>query len=225
VIRSRYEGTRLGRQEINAEMLEDAPGALWQRDRIEELRVPKAPQLQRIVVAIDPAATSGEDADETGIIVAGISQDRRGYVLDDLSGRYTPIEWARKAIAAYQRYSADRIVAEVNNGGEMVEATLRMVDRHAAYKPVRATRGKAMRAEPVSALYEQGKVHHVGAFPLLEDQMCLFTPDFDRARGGSPDRLDALVWALTELMVESTSVDFEMWARLADLPPDAFARR
>ena len=176
------------------------------------------PDLVRVVVAIDPAASSGEDADETGIIVAGKDKDSRGYVLADLSGHHTPIEWARIAVAAYKSHGADRIVAEVNNGGEMVEATLRVVDDNVAYTAVHATRGKVVRAEPVAALYEQGRIRHMGAFTALEDQMCEFTPDLDRSKpkrdptdpsslgkGGaraSPDRADALVWAFTELLVE-----------------------
>lgn len=204
-ITRRYEGTRLGRQELEAELLEDVPGALWQRAMFEcdGMRVATAPPLTRIVVAIDPAVTSGEDADETGIIVAGISADRHGYVLEDLSGRWTPHQWATRALAAYRKFAADRIVAEVNNGGDMVEATLRTVDGDAAFKAVRASRGKTVRAEPVAALYEKGRIHHLGALPNLEDQLCSFTVDFDRTRhGGSPDRLDALVWAITELMVD-----------------------
>jgi phage terminase large subunit-like protein len=204
-IRKRYEGTRLGRQELNAELLSDTPGALWQLDWLDRDRVENAPSsgLERVVVAIDPAVTSGEDADETGIIVAGIVGDH-AYVLEDASGRYQPHEWARAAIALYVRHSADRIVAEVNNGGAMVESTIRMVDPNVSYRAVHASRGKVVRAEPVSALYEQGRVHHVGTFASLEDQLCSFTSDFDRSRAGySPDRLDALVWALTELMVSS----------------------
>jgi phage terminase large subunit-like protein len=176
------------------------------------------PDLVRVVVAIDPAASSGEDSDETGIIVAGKDKQSRGYVLADLSGRYTPIEWAKIAVQAYKAHGADRVVAEVNNGGEMVEATLRVVDDNLAYTAVHATRGKVVRAEPVSALYEQGRIRHMGAFTALEDQMCEFTPDLDRSKpkrdptdpsslgmGGarsSPDRADALVWAFTELLVE-----------------------
>jgi predicted phage terminase large subunit-like protein len=199
----RYEGTRLGRQELNAEVLDDVPGALWDRARIDAARVEHQPALRRIVVAIDPAVTSGEDADETGIVVAGTGEDGHGYVLEDLSGRYAPIEWARIAVAAYRRHRADRIIAETNNGGEMVEATVRMVDPNVSFKAVHASRGKFTRAEPVSALYEQTRVHHVGMLPGLEDQMCSFTPDFDRERAkSSPDRVDALVWAFTELMVE-----------------------
>jgi predicted phage terminase large subunit-like protein len=157
------------------------------------------------VIAIDPAVSTGDDADETGIVVAGLGPDGHGYVLDDLTGRYTPIEWARRAIKAYEDHKADRIVAEVNNGGQMVEATLRMINPRVSYKPVHATRGKVVRAEPVAALYEQGRVHHVGALPALEGQMCMFTADIDRKRMGSPDRVDALVWALTELMVDATT--------------------
>jgi predicted phage terminase large subunit-like protein len=146
--------------------------------------------------------TSGEDADETGIMCAGIDHAGHGYVLEDVSGRYQPHEWAQRAIAVYHRHKADRIVAEVNNGGAMVESTIRMVDPNVSYRAVHASRGKVVRAEPVSALYEQSRVHHVGTFASLEDQLCSFTSDFDRNRAGySPDRLDALVWALTELMV------------------------
>lgn len=202
----KYEGTRLGRQELNAELLDDVPGALWSRARIEEARWPvhkQVPDLVRIAVAIDPAASSGEEADETGIVVAGKDANGHGYVLADQSGRHPPTEWARIAIRLYQSHKADRIVAEVNNGGEMVEATIRMIDRNVSFSALRATRGKVIRAEPVAALYEQGKIHHVGAFPTLEDQMCQFVSDFDRARAGfSPDRVDALVWAFTDLLVE-----------------------
>jgi predicted phage terminase large subunit-like protein len=200
----RYGGTRLGRQELEGELLEDVPGALWQRIWIDRDRVDAAPQLKRIVVAVDPAVSTGEDSDETGIIVAGVGPDGHGYVLDDLSGRYAPHEWAQKAIGAYNRWQADRIIAEVNNGGQMVESTLKMIGPSVPFKAVHASRGKVMRAEPVSALYEQQRVHHVGMLPLLEDQQCAFSSDFDRSRAGySPDRLDALVWALSELMVDA----------------------
>src|SRR6516162_4585245 len=198
----KYEGTRLGRQELNAELLEDTPGALWSHGVIDAARQAAAPHLVRIVVAVDPAASSGEDADETGIVVVGKDHQAHGYVLADISGRYQPIEWAKIAITAYRTYHADRIVAEVNNGGEMVENTLRMVDPNIPFTAVRASRGKVTRAEPVSALYEQGRMHHVGTFPQLEDQMTSFTSDFDRQSAGySPDRVDALVWAVTDLML------------------------
>lgn len=213
-IEFKYAGTRLGRQELDAEILDDVPGALWTRARIEGLRVRpnQVPQLTRIVVAIDPAVTSGEDADETGIICAGVGVDKHGYILDDTSGIYKPYEvdahgkpqgWAAEAVALFKSRKGDRIIGEVNNGGEMIETTIRIVDQNIPYKAVHASRGKAIRAEPVSALYEKGLVHHVGAFPILEDQMCAFTSDFDRKTAGySPDRMDALVWALTELMVD-----------------------
>jgi predicted phage terminase large subunit-like protein len=178
-IKARYEGTRLGRQEIFAEMLSDTPGALWQLDWLDRDRVERAPpELKRVIVAVDPAVSNNEGSDETGIIVAGIDRDGHGYIIEDLSGRYAPHEWAQRAVQAYQRHRADRIVAEINNGGQMVEETLRMVSRGVSYKGVHASRGKVVRAEPVSALYEQRKVHHVGAFSALEDQMCSFTTDF-----------------------------------------------
>jgi len=215
----KYEGTRLGRQELYADVLDDVPGALWSRARIDELRVKPGgvPQLTRVVIAIDPAVTSGEDADETGIIGAGVGVDGHGYVLDDVSGIYKPTEWAKEAIATYRARKGDRIIAEVNNGGEMVEGTIRVVDANVPFKAVHASRGKVTRAEPVSALYEQGRVHHVGAFAVLEDQLCAFTSDFDRKSAGySPDRLDALVWALTELMVgESDTGLIEYYRREA----------
>ena len=203
----KYEGTRLGRQELEAELLEDVPGALWNRGVIEAARARSAPVLIRVVVAIDPAVSSTDEADETGIIVAGKDEEGQGWVLADASGRYQPAEWAKTAISAYRAHRADRIVAEVNNGGEMVEATLLMIEPNASFAAVRASRGKVTRAEPVAALYEQGRVYHLGAFPRLEDQMCAFTAnahgDFNtRSAGYSPDRVDALVWALTDLLVE-----------------------
>jgi predicted phage terminase large subunit-like protein len=199
-IRARYEGTRLGRQELEAELLTDTPGALWSHDWLERDRVKQAPELKRIVVAIDPAVTNKEGSDETGIVVAGRAADKSLYVLQDLSGRYHPHEWARVAIDAYHRHRADRILAEINNGGQMVEEVVRNVDRRVSYKSVHASRGKVVRAEPIAALYEKRSVHHVGGFATLEDQLCNFTSDFDRSRAGySPDRVDALVWALSEL--------------------------
>lgn len=201
-IEAKYGGTRLGRQELDGELLEDVPGALWIRSQIDADRVAVAPDLRRVVVAIDPAVSTGEGADETGIVVVGRGMDGRAYVLEDCSGRYAPAEWARRAVRAYEQHSADRIVAEKNNGGNMVEATLRNVAPNVPFTAVNASRGKVTRAEPVSAFYEQHRVHHVGrGFPELEDQMCAFTSDFDRGKSGySPDRVDALVWALTMLM-------------------------
>jgi predicted phage terminase large subunit-like protein len=199
---SRYECTRLGRQELMAEMLEDVEGALWTRAMLDDSRITKGgsiPSMSRVVIAVDPAVTSGEDSDETGIIVAAKGEDGHGYIFEDLTCRMSPDGWARRLVKAYHDNSADRIVAEVNNGGDMVEHLVRTVDPSVSYEAVRATRGKVLRAEPVAALYEQGKVHHVGAFAELEDQMCSMT--LDGYDGGSPDRVDALVWALTSLML------------------------
>jgi phage terminase large subunit-like protein len=222
----RYEGTRLGRQEIYAELLDDVPGALWTRDGIEHDRLPYGyvlPAMKRIVVAIDPAMTSGEDADETGLVVAACDWNGHGYVLADVSGHYQPIEWARLALAQFHHHKADRIVAEINAGGEMVENTIRMVDDRVPYTGVHASRGKVIRAEPVSALYEQHRVHHIGMFPQLEDQMCSFVTDWDRTKDGSPDRVDALVWAFTDLLVEPLPppvvITNEMVRSLRALPP------
>lgn len=194
--RRRYEGTRLGRQELHGEVLDDVPGALWNRDMLDGARVRLAPELVRVVVAIDPAVTSGADADETGIVAAGKGADGHFYVLADRSCRMSPSGWATRAVVAFDEHKADRIVAEVNNGGDMVEATVRAVRSGIPYTAVHATRGKRVRAEPIAALYEQGKVHHVGAFAELEDQQCTFLPEGNEK---SPDRVDALVWALTEL--------------------------
>lgn len=192
----RYGGTRLGRQELEGEVLDDTPGALFRQSLIDAARVDGTPQLQRVVVAIDPAVTSGEASDETGIIVAGRDAQDHYYVLADGSGRYAPEEWARVAVRLHAQYEADAIVAEVNQGGDMVEHCIRQVSRSLAYVPVRATRGKAVRAEPISMMYEQGRVHHMGAFPDLEDQMCSWAP---ASSAKSPDRMDALVWAVTSL--------------------------
>lgn len=203
-LKAKYEGTRLGRQELDGEILTDKPGALWTLTTLERTRAgAELPAMQRIVVAIDPPVSSKEGADECGIIVAGLGSDGHGYVLADESERgLDPRQWAEKAIAAFVVHQADRIVAEANQGGEMVSTVLRQVDANVPVKLVHATRGKYIRAEPVSALYAQGRVHHSGYFKVLEDQMTDFTADFDRTKSGySPDRLDALVWALTELML------------------------
>lgn len=196
-LKAKYDNTRLGRQELYAEILDDVPGALWTRAILEKYRVTEAPDMRRVVVAIDPAVSVGEDANETGIVVAGIGADGHGYVLDDVTVSGSPDHWARVAVYAYYHYEADKIIAESNQGGDMVSHTIRMIDRNLPVKLVRATRGKYVRAEPVSAVYEQGKVHHVGFFAELEDQLCTWVPGED-----SPDRLDALVWAFTELMLE-----------------------
>lgn len=194
-----YRGTRLGRQEIEAELLEDVPGALWTRGMIEACRTDSRPgQFVRIVIAIDPAVTSNPESDETGIGVLGLAYDGTIYVLEDLSLRGSPLEWARVAIIAGAKWGADRVVAEVNNGGDLVAANLYGVNPAVPFRAVRATRGKLTRAEPVSALYERGRVRHFGKFPVLEDQMCGWTPQSGQK---SPDRLDWLVWGCYDLVI------------------------
>ncbi len=196
----RYAGTRLGRQELDGELIEDRADALWSRALIETCRVTAAPPLAHIAVAIDPPGSSRRGADACGIVAAGRADGGCLYVLEDGSAAgLSPSGWASKAVALYRRLKADTLVAEVNMGGEMVRAVLREVDPSVPLKEVHATRGKYLRAEPVAALYEQGKVKHVGAFPLLEDEMCDFSFD-GLSSGRSPDRLDALVWAMTSLM-------------------------
>jgi phage terminase large subunit-like protein len=194
----KYEGTRLGRQELNAEILDDNPGALFHRNIIDNLRhTGKIPQLIRVLTGVDPAVSSGEESAETGIIAAGVDAAGHYYVLADASLHGSPLEWARAVVRTHHERQGDRVIGETNNGGELVEANLRRVDPSIPYKAVHASRGKAIRAEPIAALYEQGKVHHVGAFPQLEDQMCEWVPGDPNQK--SPDRMDALVWALTEL--------------------------
>jgi len=177
----------------------DDDNALWQRKYI---KVDDPTEMKRIVVAVDPAVSNNPGSDETGIIVAGLGLDGRGYILADESGKFRPEEWARRAISAYDTFDADCIVAEVNQGGDMVESTVKAQakNRVIPYRAVHATRGKQVRATPIAALYEQGKVRHAQTFQELEDQCCAFTIDFDRnAQGYSPDRVEALVWALTDL--------------------------
>ena len=196
-----YGNTRLGRQELDAEILDDRVDALWHRTQLDKQRLKNLPELTRIVVAVDPPVTSHAKSDACGIIVAGICENGRGYVLsDETLTKASPLKWARVVVNAFHRFEADRIVAEVNQGGEMVETVVRQIDRSVAITSVRATRGKYIRAEPVAALYEQGRVFHVGALPLLEDELCDFGPG-GLTGGKSPDRLDALVWALTDLML------------------------
>lgn len=203
-LKNRYEGTRLGRQELYAELLADVQGALWTGDMIDATRVRAAPELRRIVVAVDPSGTAGGGSgDDIGIVVAGLGYDKRGYVLADHSCNLSPDGWARRVVDAYQRHGADRVVAERNFGGAMVEAVLRTAAKHLPVKLVTASRGKAVRAEPVAALYEQGKISHVGALDQLEEQMTEMTSAGFMGEG-SPDRADALVWALTELMFGSS---------------------
>ncbi len=197
---SKYEGTRLGRQELEAEIMEEAEGALWSRKMIEAAAESRTlPVMKRIVVAIDPAISDTEESAETGIVVAGLGMDDRGYVLEDGSGRRSPGAWATKAIELYNEHKADRIVAEGNQGGNLVSHTIRTINPRMPVTIVHASRGKAARAEPVAALYEQGKVSHAKPLPELEDQMVNWEP---LSGMPSPDRLDALVWALTELMLK-----------------------
>jgi phage terminase large subunit-like protein len=208
-VEARYAGTRLGRQELEGLLLDDVEGALWATQTIERCRVETAPRLSRIVVAVDPAVTGGAGSDECGIVVAGVLAegpvtDWRAYVLEDATVRGGPLDWARAAIAAMERHGAERLVAEVNQGGDLVESVLRQVDPLVPFRALRAGRGKGLRAEPVAALYEQGRVHHLRGLGALEDQMCRMTLQGYDGKG-SPDRLDALVWAVHELMIEPAS--------------------
>jgi phage terminase large subunit-like protein len=207
MMRDRYEGTALGRQELHAEVLEDIEGALWTVKMIDETRiVDEERQLSNIIVAIDPAVTANDNSDETGIVVVGKDRNNEYYVLEDLSGRYSADTWAKIAIRAYYEWEADRVVAEVNNGGDLVERLLRNIDNNIPYRSVRATRGKMVRAEPVAALYEQKRVHHCGFFKELEDQMCTYIGQTNP----SPDRLDALVWGLSELSKSKGEVNWRI---------------
>jgi phage terminase large subunit-like protein len=202
-LRAKYEGTRLGRQELSAEILDDVPGALWTRDMIDAARKPvSAPDMVRVVVAVDPSGTRGgsDDGDSIGIVVAGKGVDGRGYILADRTCKLSPNGWGRRAVDAYREFKADRLVAERNFGGAMVEHVIRTTDQNVAYGEVTASRGKIVRAEPIAVLYEQGRVSHLAQMPDLEDQMCQIAPDGYLGEG-SPDRVDALVWALTELML------------------------
>jgi phage terminase large subunit-like protein len=197
-LRARYEGTRLGRQELYAEVLDDTPGALWTLNMIESCRVKELPDMARVVVAIDPAATSNEMSDETGIVVVGKGVDGRGYVLADRTCRLTPAGWARRAIDAFDEFQASRIVGETNMGGDMIETIIHQIRPTVPYRGVVARRGKILRAEPVSSLYEQGRVSHWGVFPELEEQMTTWVSD---SGAPSPDRMDALVHAIASLNI------------------------
>ena len=203
-MQTRYAGTRLGRQELFGEILDDNPGALWNRAQIEATRVQSEPlAFTRVVVGIDPAVTSGEESDSTGIVTAGMTADGHYYILADDTLKASPDAWARKAINAFELHKADRIIAETNNGGDLVVHLLQQVNPNVPVKKVTATRGKAVRAEPIAALYEQGRVHHVGYFADLETEMCEWEPGISSK---SPDRMDALVWALTELSEGSATM-------------------
>lgn len=209
-VRSRYAGTRLGRQELDGQLLEDRDGALWRREALDDGRLDIVPELDRIVVAVDPPVTGHAGSDSCGIVVAGVIakgavQNWRAVVLDDVTVRAaTPDAWARVALAAMEAWGAERLIAEVNQGGDLVKSVINQIDPLVPFKAVRATRGKVARAEPVAALYEQGRVNHMHDLDELEDQMCAMTTQgFDGS--GSPDRVDALVWALTELVIEPAS--------------------
>ena len=197
-LRERYEGTRLGRQELGGELLEDVEGALWTLAMFDEARMTELPELERVVVGVDPAVTSASTSDETGIVVAGVAgtgSDAQFYVLADESLRASPHRWASRVVSAYRKWDADRVVVEVNQGGDLVADTLSSISANLPVQKVRATRGKQVRAEPIVSLYEQGRVHHVGVLAELEEQATTWVPSIGR----SPDRVDALVWALTAL--------------------------
>ncbi|MEO1495371.1 MAG: terminase family protein [Pseudomonadota bacterium] len=204
-LQARYGGTHLGRQELDGELIREREGALWTREMIDARRA-AAPDLDRIVVAVDPPVTTGPGAVACGIIVAGVKQaeaakDWQAWVLADFSVKgQSPQGWAEMAVSAYHEFGADRLVAEVNQGGDLVEQLVRQIAPHVAYRAVHARHGKRLRAEPVAALYEQGRVHHADMFTALEDEMCSFVGG---TRGPSPDRLDALVWALTDLIIDA----------------------
>jgi phage terminase large subunit-like protein len=198
-IQKRYEGTRLGRQELNAEILGDLPGAIWTQSSIDAYRVREVPELKRILVAVDPAVTATEDSDEHGIMVGGLDDQQTGYLIEDASMRGTPMEWAKRVVSLVRTHGADGVVVEVNQGGDMVAHTLRTVAPNLNIIEVRASRGKHVRAEPIAALYEQGRIRHVGQFPELEAQMTQFTTEGYQGEN-SPDRADALVWLFSKLL-------------------------
>ena len=221
-LKARYEGTTLGRQELYAELILDSPGALWSREAIEinRVRAEDAPDMSRIVVAVDPAMSAkGDRVAETGIVVAGVGADGHGYVLEDATMEgATPDQWASRAVNLYHQWMADRIVYERNQGGDLIRHTFQTIDDRLPLKAVVASKGKAIRAEPVSALYEQGRVHHVGTFPDLEDQMTFWAPSEGNNRTNSPDRIDALVWAFTELMLHGGGGDVAVpWASAGEI--------
>lgn len=203
-LRARYEGTRMGRQELDAELLDDIEGALWGRTILDETRVDAAPELARIVVGVDPAVTSGEESDYTGIVVCGKSADGHLYVLRDATMKGTPVQCMLKVAELYREWKADRVVGEVNNGGDYIGQVLHTVDPNIPYRPVRASRGKVIRAEPISALWEQNRGHIVGVLPRLEDQMCTLSPD--AGPEAKDDAVDAMVWAAVELQVGASAM-------------------
>jgi phage terminase large subunit-like protein len=199
-LQARYNGTRLGRQELYGEILDDVEGALWTRGLIDRTRIATAPTMARIVVSVDPAVTNSEKSDETGIVVVGSTSDGQGYVLGDYSFRGSPLQWATKAVELFDSYKADAVLVEVNQGGDMVGAVLKQVRPTLPIREVRAHVGKKLRAEPVAAMYEQGRIHHIGEFAELEDQMCTWTVD----EPNSPDRIDAMVQGFSDLLGKVT---------------------
>ena len=209
MLKEKYEGTTLGRQELYAEVIDMLEGALWTNTMIEEARLAAntVKELTQIIVAIDPAVTHNDDSDETGIVVVGKDANNEYYVLEDISGKYSADKWGKIAIKAFYEWDADRIIAETNNGGDLVERLLRTIDSNIPYKSVTATRGKMVRAEPIAALYEQRRVHHIGYFAELESQMTTYTGERPKP---SPDRLDALVWGLTELSKSRGQVNWRI---------------
>jgi phage terminase large subunit-like protein len=221
----RYEGTRLGRQELLAEVLSDVPGALWKQAMIDATRV-RLDQVRwdlitRIVIPVDPAVTANERSDETGIVPVALLRSGHVLVLDDLSCKASPLDWARIVSGYYYSHRADRVVGEVNNGGDLVEANIRAVAPNISFRAVHASRGKYKRAEPVAALYEQGRVHHVGLLADLEQQMCSFVPGDDSSNEGTnkDDRMDSLVWGITELLIDPEPMTVEMSYGLQQISP------
>ncbi len=215
----KYEGTRIGRQELMAELLDDVPGALWTRDMIERACIQKSEMrwdmLLRVVIGVDPAVSTSDESDETGIVVAGLVRSGHIIVFDDRTCRESPGQWAKVVLDAFSYWKASRVVAEVNNGGNLVETNLRILAPNLPYRAVRATDNKYTRAEPIAALYEQGRVHHMGSFPALEDQLCGYVPRLIRK---SPDRMDALVWAITELLgLDNEETKFSVVRPLAQI--------
>lgn len=209
-LREIYGGTNVGRQELEGQILEEAEGALWKRAMLEALRVKQAPNLTRIVVAVDPSVTSTATSDECGIVACGIDGSRppHGYLLEDASCRLPPAQWAARVVVVARKWNADRIIAEANNGGDLVETVLRTVDTNLPFRKVHASHGKVTRAEPIAAFYEQGRIHHVGGFELLENEQCEFVPG---ALTTSPNRVDALVWGFSELMLKREKVGQALW--------------
>ena len=203
-LQARYNGTRLGRQELYGEVLEDIEGALWTKGMIDRARIIKAPALSRITVSIDPAVTNTAESDETGIIVCGADSQGHGYVLGDYSFRGSPLDWASKAVQVFDDWKADSILVEVNQGGDMVSAVLRQIRLGLPIREVRAHVGKKLRAEPVAAMYEQGRIHHVGEFPILEDQMTMWTQEDPN----SPDRIDAMVQGFADLLGTTSVINY-----------------